>query len=145
MQQRSIEHRPCQERDHDALLDPPCPRLTHENTMPMRLPRIYLPHMLAALCLGAMALAFQTAPVRAQTSALGGFQDNGTAGGRAARSQNPAHLLDNDRARQLGTLDSQTQRLDQQRKERNLKLTEPCPSTTNPACREINKDGKERK
>lgn len=101
--------------------------------------------MLAALCLGAMALAFQTAPVRAQTSALGGFQDNGTAGGRAARTQNPARLLDNDRARQLGTLDSQTQRLDQQRKERNLKLTEPCPSATNPACREINKDGNERK
>ncbi|WP_157950461.1 hypothetical protein [Pannonibacter carbonis] len=113
--------------------------------MPMRLPGIDLPHTLAALCLGAMALAVQTSPLTAQTSALGGFHDNGTAGGRAARAQNPARLLDRARARQLGTLDSQTLQLEQQRKDRNHKLTEPCPSTSNPACREINKDSDERK
>ncbi len=101
--------------------------------------------MLTVLCLGTALSAFQATPLTAQTSALGGYQDNGTAGGRAARSQDPARLLERDRARQLGTLDTQTQRLDQQRKERNLQLTEPCPSANNPACREINRDGNERK
>jgi hypothetical protein len=111
--------------------------------MSQRLPRKVLSCLIVGLLLAAGGAAMS--PAAAQTWALGGFQDNGTAGGRAARSQNPARLLDRDRARQLGTLDSQTMQLEQQRKERNLKLTEPCPSTSNPACREINKDGDERK
>ncbi|MCY1705432.1 hypothetical protein [Pannonibacter sp. SL95] len=111
--------------------------------MSQRLPRKVLSCLIVGLLLAAGGAAMS--PAAAQTSALGGFQDNGTAGGRAARSQSPARLLDRDRARQLGTLDSQTLQLEQQRKDRNLKLTEPCPSTSNPACREINKDGDERK
>jgi hypothetical protein len=111
--------------------------------MSQQLPRKVLSCLIGGLLLAAGGAAMS--PAAAQTSALGGFQDNGTAGGRAARSQNPARLLDRDRARQLGTLDSQTLQLEQQRKDRNLKLTEPCPSTSNPACREINKDGDERK
>ncbi|NBN77068.1 hypothetical protein GWI72_02170 [Microvirga tunisiensis] len=90
--------------------------------------------LLLALALAALVAAVP-APVSAQTSALGGFRDNGTAGGRAARSENPARLLDRDRARQLGTLDSTTERLERERADRARELAVPCPpGTTKPSC-----------